>query len=74
MEALESILKRHDRWENIQLPLELVRRVLKSDDHFTAERFSDVLLPWLTRKALQINELFENFGYKLLVSDGTLIF
>lgn len=72
VEALESILKRHDRWENVQIPLGLVHRVLKSDDHFTAERFSNVLLPWLASKALQLQELFENFDYKLPVREGTL--
>lgn len=67
VEALENILKRHDRWENAELPLGLVQEVLKSDEHFTAQYFSDVLLPWLAKQALQVQELFNALDYKLPV-------
>ena len=68
VEALEVILKRHDRWGNVELPLGVVRRVLERGDHFTAYLFNDTTLPWLASKALQVQELFQSFECRLPVS------
>jgi len=67
MPALETILKKHDRWENIHTPFKLLRDVLKKDNHFTDEYFSDILLPWLAKKALQVQELYADQGFRIQV-------
>ena len=67
LEGLEVILKRHDRWENIHPPFKLLNDVLQKDRHFTTQYFNDILLPWLAKKALQVQELFEAQNFKILV-------
>lgn len=63
VDALESLLESNDRWSNVQLPLTLLRNVLKKEKK--EENFAEAQLPWLAEKALQVEELFKD--YKLLV-------
>ncbi len=65
--ALEDILKKNDRWENIHPPFNLLNNVLKKDAHFTTEYFCETLLPWLAGKALQVQELFADQDFKIPV-------
>lgn len=66
--AFEEVLQRNDRWENIQLPMSLLRGVLKEEGGVcTLEHFSSILMPWIAKTALQVEQLFKDFGYKLQV-------
>lgn len=67
-DALEEVLQRNDRWENIRLPLTLLKGVL--DNGGTKDHFYDVHLPWMAQKALQVEDLFKESEYKLKVVES----
>ena len=67
LDAFDEILKENDRWENIHLPHALLRRVLKEDKVFTQEYFCETLMPWIAGKAVQVEELFKESEYRLMV-------
>ena len=68
LEAFEGILSENDHWESVSTPFSMLRKVLSSDGHFTEEYFCETLLPWIAGKALQVEELFKESGFKLPVS------
>ena len=67
-DALEEVLQRNDRWENIHLPLTLLKGVLDDGKIFTEDHFYGVHLPWMAQKALQVEDLFQESEYKLKVN------
>lgn len=68
LDVLEEILCKYDQWENVHVPLGLLRDVLKKGDHgFTEEHFCGVLLPWLAQKALEVNDLFKDHKIRVRV-------
>ena len=68
LEVLEEILAENDHGQAISTPLSLLRKVLSDGSHFTEEVFCETLLPWIAGKALQVEELFKESGYKLPAS------
>lgn len=69
--GFEEVLQRNDRWENVQLPMTLLRNVLKEEGKVcTLEHFCNVLMPWIAKTALQVEDLFKDSGYKLQVRYG----
>lgn len=68
VEELEAFFERNDRYKVIHPPFNVLRRVLGEADHVTEEFFAETLLPWIAKKALQVEELFQEYGYKLPVS------
>ena len=67
LEAFEKILSENDHWESVSTPFHLLRQVLSRDGHFSEEYFCETLLPWIANKALQVEVLFKDNGYKLPV-------
>ena len=72
LEAFEKLLSESDHWESVSTPFSLLRQVLSRDEHFSEEYFCETLLPWIAGKALQVEELFKDSGYKLPVSTANL--
>jgi hypothetical protein len=72
LDAFEKILSENDHWESVSTPFSLLRQILSRDAHFTEEYFCETLLPWIADKALQVEELFKDSGYKLPVSKHKL--
>ena len=70
--AFEEVLQRNDRWAKIQLPMTLLRGALKATVEdggvCTLEHFSSILMPWIAKTALQVEQLFKDCGYKLQVT------
>lgn len=66
--SFEEVLEKNDRWENVGVPCELLRKVLREERFFSTEHFSDTLLPWLAQKALDVEHLFQDSEYKIKVS------
>lgn len=65
--ALEEVLERNDRWGGARPPMSLLRHVLKEGKVVSGEHFCEILLPWLAKKALQVEDLFSNSEYKIKV-------
>ena len=65
LDALESVLARHDRWGNIRLPLTLLKSALEGGFVCTVEHFSSDLLPWMAKTARQVERLFKESGCTL---------
>ncbi len=68
VEELEAFIEGNDRWSVIHPPFDVLRRVLKDADHVSSEFFAETLLPWVAKKALQVEELFKEQGHKIPVS------
>lgn len=68
-EALEKLLEKN---EGGSVGLALLRKVLAQKN--TTEHFSEVQLPWLAVKALQVEELFKKSEYKIKVITGVTEF
>lgn len=66
--AFEEVCKKHDRWEQVNPPFSLLRRILSDGTHVTEEFFCEILLPWIAGKALQVEELFKDANQQLQVS------
>ena len=49
-----------------------LRRVLKDAEYVSESHFLDTLLPWMARKALEVEELFKSQDHKLRVSIDNL--
>jgi len=64
LEVLKEVLERNGH----RYGLPLLRKVLKKRDYFTTEHFCCTQLPWLARKALEVEDLFKVSGGKLKVS------
>ena len=74
IDGFEEVVKKNDRWENINTPFNLLRRVLEEEEFFSTDHFCDTLLPWLARKALDVEDLFKDSEYKITVSaEGLLL-
>lgn len=65
--AFEEVLQRNDRWENVQLPLALLKDVLQEGVISTLNHFCSVQVPWIAKTALQVEDLFKDSGYMLQV-------
>ena len=68
LDAFEAIYKANDRWMNVAVPFNVLRRVLQDGTHVTEEFFCESLLPWIAGKALQVEQLFKETKHKLPVS------
>lgn len=67
LHALEKLLEANEGGE---VSLSLLNKVLTQDQ--IAEHFSDVRLPWLATKALQVEELFKDSGHRIKVGFSSL--
>lgn len=67
VEGLEEVLQRNDRWDNVEVPMALLRKALKQEEVCTLGHFCKVLLPWIAKTALHIEDLFKDAEYKVQV-------
>ena len=67
LDAFERILELNDRWELVHPPFKALRRVLSEGNHVTEEHFCETLLPWIAKKALQVEVLFKDVDFELPV-------
>lgn len=50
-----------------------LRHVLNDAEHITERHFLDTLLPWIARKALEVDELFRSRGHQISVRGGNMM-
>ncbi len=67
VEEFEAFIESNDPYQVIHPPFNVLRRVLKDADHVSEEFFAESLLPWIAKKALQVEELFQDCNHKLPV-------
>ncbi len=68
VEEFEAFIESNDPYKVIHPPFNVLRRALKDADHVSEEFFAESLLPWIAKKALQVEELFQDCNHKLPVS------